>query len=127
MAYFVKNQAGWDDLTKNPNGLIGSYMQRKGQLLEQLAKQQVGVDTSRLKRSIHSEMFVESYGFRVSVGSDNPIARMHHDGTKPHIITSSRGKTLKFNSRGKMIYAAVVHHPGTRPNRYLTDNLPKVI
>lgn len=127
MAYFVKNQAGWDDMTKNPNGMIGSYFRARGRVLENLAKRQVGVKTAKLQRSIHSDIAVTGYGFKVSVGSDNPIALLHHNGTKPHTIFPKTGKTLRFNHHGKIVYAKVVRHPGTKPNRYLTDNLPKVI
>lgn len=127
MAYFVRNQAGWNDMTKNPNGLIGSYFKRKGLQLEQLAKQQVGKKTRALQRSIHHTMYRGAGGFVVKVGSDNKIARLHHDGTKPHTILPKSAKTLRFNSHGKIVYAKVVHHPGTRPNKYLTDNLRKVI
>lgn len=127
MAKFVRNQAGWDDMTKNPNGLIGKYFKRKGELLQQLAKQQVGKKSRALEYSIRNTMFYGATGFIVRVGSSNPIARLHHDGTKPHTILPKSAKTLRFNSHGKIVYAKVVHHPGTRPNRYLTDNLRKVI
>jgi|SRR5215217_513299 len=127
MAYFVRNEAGWNDMTRNPNGLIGSYFKRKGEMLEQLAKQQVGKKTHALQRSINNTMYYGGAGFVVRVGSDNPIALLHHEGTKPHTILPKSAKTLRFNSHGKIVYAKVVHHPGTRPNKYLTDNLRKVI
>lgn len=127
MAYFVRNQAGWNDMTRNPSGLIGSYFKRKGEMLEQLAKQQVGKKTYMLQRSITNSMSHASTGFIVRVGSDNPIAHLHHEGTKAHTIRPKTAKTLRFNSHGKIVYAKVVHHPGTRPNKYLSDNLRKVI
>lgn len=127
MAYFVRNEAGWNDMTKNPNGLIGRYFKRRGELLEQLAKQQVGKKTRALQRSINNSMRHTSTGFIVKVGSDNPIALLHHNGSKPHVIKPKRAKTLRFYSHGKIVYARVVNHPGTRPNKYLTDNLKKVI
>jgi hypothetical protein len=127
MAYFVRNQAGWNDMTKNPNGLIGSYFKRKGYILEQLAKQQVGKKTRALERSIHHSMRYTGAGFIVSVGSDNPIAYIHHKGTLPHTIMPKTAKTLRFHSHGKIVFTKVVHHPGTKPNHYLTDNLIKVI
>lgn len=127
MAYFVRNQTGWNDMTKNPNGLIGSYFKRKGEILEQLAKTQVGKKTLALQRSINNTMYYGGSGFVVRVGSNNSIAHLHHEGTKAHTILPKSAKTLRFNSHGKIVYAKVVHHPGTRPNKYLTDNLRKVI
>jgi hypothetical protein len=52
---------------------------------------------------------------------------MHHQGTRPHIIVPRRAQTLRFYSRGRIVYSKLVHHPGTKPNRYLTDNLRRVI
>ncbi len=127
MAYFVRNESAWQEMTRSPNGMIGSHFHNRGIALEKLAKAQVGVKTATLQRSIRTTMSVQSYGFLVRVGSDNNIALLHHNGTRPHIITSRPGKTLRFNSHGRIVYAKVVHHPGTRPNRYLTDNLRKVI
>lgn len=127
MVYFVRNTAGWNDLTKNPNGIIGKYFRQKGKLLEQLAKKQVGKKTRQLYKSIHSTTIYTGTGFLTRVGSDNKIARLHHDGTRPHKIFPKKSKTLRFHSHGKIVFARVVNHPGTKPNKYLTDNLKKVI
>jgi hypothetical protein len=71
---------------------------------------------------------VQRYGGLTAViGSDNRIALMHHQGTRPHIIMPRRAQTLRFYSRGRIVYSKLVHHPGTKPNRYLTDNLRRVI
>lgn len=62
----------------------------------------------------------------VLVGSASPIALLHHEGTRPHIIRPRNARVLVFWSmRGgaHMVFAKQVNHPGTRPNRYLTDNL----
>lgn len=127
MAYFVRHERAWQDMTQNPNGMIGSYFHDRGRLLENLAKRQVGVRTGDLRRAIHSTISTQSYGFLVRVGAENPIAYLHHEGTKPHYIFPKTAKTLRFNHRGKIVYAKVVRHPGTKPNRYLSDNLSKVI
>lgn len=61
----------------------------------------------------------------VIVGSESPIARLHHDGTRPHVIVPRNAPMLVFYSQkmGKVVYAKRVNHPGTKPNRFLTDNL----
>lgn len=127
MAYFVRNEAGWRDLTQNPNEIIGRYFRQKGILLESLAKQQVGKKSRALQRSIHYTLNHQNGGFLVRVGSDNKIALLHHNGTRAHKIFPKRAKTLRFHSHGKIVFAKVVNHPGTKANRYLTDNLKKVI
>jgi hypothetical protein len=125
--YFVRNEAGWRDLTQNPNEIIGRYFRQRAILLEQLAKKQVGKKSRALERSIHYTVVYAGGGFLATIGSDNKIARLHHDGTKPHKIFPKTAKTLRFHSHGKIVFAKVVNHPGTKANRYLTDNLRKVI
>jgi hypothetical protein len=40
-------------------------------------------------------------------------------GTRPHIIRPRRARALRFRVGGRTVYAAYVHHPGTRPNDFL--------
>jgi RecA-family ATPase len=124
---FELDKPAFDHFTRSPDGEIGQYYKARGTELEMLAKAQVGKGTLRLYRSIRSAIFGRSYGWLVRVGSDNKIAYLHHEGTRPHVIEPRAAKTLRMNSHGKIVYAKVVHHPGTKPNRYLTDNLRKVI
>ena len=124
MAVFIKDPAGWDFLTRDPKGPFGRDMARRGRNVLSGAKKQVGVDTGDLRASLTSSV---KYGspIIVRVGSLNKIALMHHEGTKPHEITPKRAKVLRFNQNGVVRYAVRVWHPGTKPNRYLTDNLEK--
>ena len=61
------------------------------------------------------------YGQVMKVGSDVRHALWHHEGTRPHPIVGRR--VLRFVKNGKVVFAHKVMHPGTRPNRYLSDNL----
>ena len=61
-------------------------------------------------------------GPSVLVGSAHPRSRMHHDGTRPHVIVPRKGRVLRFKtSDGRVVYARKVNHPGTRPNPFLID------
>lgn len=40
------------------------------------------------------------------------------DGTRPHVITPKNAKMLRFVVNGQVVYARMVHHPGTKPNRF---------
>lgn len=124
---FVKDARAWNTLTKQHTGLIGQYVHKITNRLVALAKAQVGVKTAKLQKSIKGNVSTGAGGISSMVGSDNPIALMHHEGTRPHIITPRRAHTLRFASRGRIVYTKIVHHPGTKPNRFLTDNLRKVI
>lgn len=126
MAVFIKDPKGWHYWTEDRNGPFGRHMRDAGDRLVGLARRQVGVDTGRLRSSINSTVN-RSGPIVVRVGSNNPIALMHHEGTKAHEIRPRRAKVLRFMQNGVIRYAMRVWHPGTRPNRYLTDNLPKVV
>lgn len=48
-----------------------------------------------------------------------PYAAFVVYGTAPHEIRPVNGKVLAFEVGGKMIFTALVHHPGTKPNPFL--------
>lgn len=124
---FVLNHAGFDHLTKSPDGHVGKFLRKRAVILQALAQRQVGVKTGALKKSIRYQIVRDSKGLLATVGSGNRIALMHHNGTKPHIILPKRAQTLRFYSHGRIVYSKIVHHPGTKPNKYLTDNLARAI
>jgi hypothetical protein len=117
------NETGLDYLLKNPLGPVGRSLSKRGLRVASAAKRQVGVDTGALRRSISTSHKRDVRGQFVKVGSPLNYALMHHEGTKPHIITPNRSQYLVFTVGKRVIYATSVRHPGTKPNRYLTDNL----
>src|SRR5687768_15335342 len=91
------------------------------------AKVLAPVDTGRLRASIRVERR-SFFGLRQrwTVGSDVDYAPMVNDGTRPHIIRPRRAKALRFKVGGKVVYAKVVHHPGTRARPFLDRALRDV-
>lgn len=124
---FQKHDRAWYEMTRSPTGMVGSYYRREARRIEFMAKRQVGKESHKLEKSINHSLYSFAWGILIRVGSDNSIAYIHHEGTKPHVIIPKTAKTLRFSSRGKIVYAKVVKHPGTKPNRYLSDNMRKVI
>jgi hypothetical protein len=107
---------------------VGRHLHKKGKLVERAAKAQVGVDTRRLRKSIHMRHHIGATGQYVKITASTPYALMHHEGTRPHIITPKNGPVLRFTGKtGASVHARVVRHKGTEPNRYLTDNLRLVL
>jgi hypothetical protein len=106
---------------KTRNGMVGQYLHKKALLIQKDAQKMVGVKTGKLRASIHIRHISRASGHSVSIGSDLSYAFMHHEGTKPHVITPAPGKTtLRFSSKARIIHTKVVMHPGTKPNRYLS-------
>jgi hypothetical protein len=111
---------------------VGRHLHRKGKLIERAAKAQVGVETRALRKSIHMRHHIGATGQYIKItagGVSAPYALMHHEGTRPHIIKPKPGTpVLRFTGRtGVSVHARIVKHPGTKPNRYLTDNLRLVL
>ena len=112
-----------DKFLNSPNGEVGRYLKRRGKLIQSAAKRQVGKRTGALRASIHMRHSRDARGQYVWVGSTLPYALMHHEGTRPHMIFPKGPHRLVFMSRGRMVFAHAVAHPGTLPNKYLSDNL----
>jgi hypothetical protein len=107
----------------NPRGTVGRFMRRRGTWMMTAAKAQVGKKTGALERSIKIIHSRGSLGQFMSIGSPLNYALVHHQGSRPHIITPNEANILRFTSGGRVVYTHKVNHPGTRPNRYLSDQL----
>ena len=110
-------------------GMVGREMKRLGAEIITLARVQVGKRTGKLAASIHMAHYSSGRKQYIRVGSGVKYALMHHEGTRPHFIVPHPPRThLRFRARtGAVVYPTAVLHPGTRPNRYLSDQLRKVI
>lgn len=123
MAIVVIRKAELDFLVNNPAGAVGRHLARKGNELTMAAKAQVGVRSGALRASIHMRHMRDSRGQFVRVGSQLHYALLHHEGSKPHTIAAKSGQMLRFTKGSKIIFAHSVMHPGTKANKYLSDNL----
>jgi hypothetical protein len=123
---FVVNEKGWQSAFHDTDGLLGHWMEERAIYLMLLAQSQVGVKTGALRTSMRWSLSHDPMGLVATVGSELDYALLHHEGTRPHAIFPRTKSTLRFVKDGKIVYAKMVNHPGTQPNRYLTDNLPKI-
>lgn len=122
MAIIINLYDGVIDYELNqPGGMVGRYMDRTGKRMVAGAKAQVGVRTGALRASIHKRHERWARGQLFEVSATTSYALMHHEGTSPHLIVGHSGRNLRFMSRGRVVYTKVVNHPGTRSNKYLTD------
>lgn len=85
------------------------------------------VDTGRLRASIRAEPpRIFSLRGSVTVGSDLEYAGYVNDGTRPHVIRPRRARALRFRVGGRVVYARLVNHPGTRAKPFLDRALREV-
>lgn len=123
----VFREMQFDHYLNSPAGEVGRYLAKKGQMILIRSKMQVGRRTLALRASIHMRHSRDPRGQYIQIGSSLPYARMHHEGTRPHMIYPVRRKMLRFVSKGQVVYAYEVRHPGTKANKYLTDPMRSVI
>lgn len=66
-------------------------------------------------------------GLAAYVISEHPATQYVIYGTRPHVIRPRRAHALRFEVGGRAVYAAYVHHPGTRPNDFLARALREAL
>lgn len=122
-------------------GDVVRFALQVGERVKDEAKQRVGVyqpppaGPSRSRRpgtlrdSIVKRFHTDGDHVVVQVGSEDPIALIHHEGTEPHTITARNAPMLVFWSAnaGRVVFARSVSHPGTQPNRFLTEAADAVL
>ena len=124
----IWDYAELDYLLNQRIGPVGQDLQARADRVKWAAKAQAGIRTGALKLSIHTNYERTAMGPKILVGSPLPYALAHHEGTRAHIIFPKSERVLRFRGKGGVIvHADSVLHPGTKPNRYLTDNLPLAI
>lgn len=122
-AYFVESKSGMDYTLKAGEGITGRYLKKQAMKVRVAAQAQAGMHSGALKMSINVSQERTATGQVVRIGSSLPYALLHHEGTRPHMITGRNGGMLRFTASGRVVYSRAVLHPGTRPNKYLSDNL----
>lgn len=117
----VLNHPKLEGYLKGPSGDVWKWLDKRGDRVVRAAKRQVGVQTGLLRRSIHMRHTVAMFGQELWIGSNVRYGYMHHQGTRPHIIAPKNGGALVLRS-GSVVRGAV-RHPGTKANKFLSDNL----
>lgn len=91
------------------------------------AKVLAPVDTGRMRASIEGQLNrTWTLRPRFTVGSNVEYAPYVHDGTRPHVIRPRNAQALRFQVGGRVVYARVVNHPGTRARPFLDRALAEV-
>ena len=119
---FRFDKAALTTMTKSPDGLLGRWMQTRGRIVQLAAIRDCPKRTGALSESIRMRWAPTLTGQMVTVSAHKPYAVFVHEGTKAHVITGN--PTLAFMWHGEMAFFASVNHPGTRPNKFLSKQLP---
>jgi hypothetical protein len=129
----VLNPAALTELLHSPAGPVVRMLYERGERVKIAARAQIrvghvhgGSGRPNLRDTIVKRPLPPDHiGPGMRVGSESPIALLHHEGTRPHTIVPRVKQMLRFTPQGGsgFVFARRVEHPGTQPNRYLTDNL----
>lgn len=139
----VLNPVAVAELLRGDQGPVVRRLLEDGEIVKQGGRRRVGVSKpdpvprrgrrrqpGTLRDSIVKRLVHRGTEVVCQVGSEDPIALLHHEGTQPHAIPlvgeMPDGKWLVFaweRAGGAIVHAKKVDHPGTRPNRFLTDSL----
>lgn len=97
-----------------------SELRRVGPMALNRSKILCPVDTGRLRASLHGNLS-RTWTLRpqYTISTDVEYAPFVHDGTAPHTIRPRNAQVLRFMINGRVQYARVVHHPGTRVRPFI--------
>lgn len=114
---------------KNPEGPAGQHLHKMAERVVAAAKVQVPKRTGQMAAQIRIEGRSQTaFGQTLRIVSNNKNSAYVHEGTAPHLIKSRSPKGfIKFNSKGVTVFTRLVRHPGSKPNRFITDNVKLIM
>lgn len=93
---------------------------------KQLAGILVNVRTGRYRAGFRKRSKFSARGPAYEVFNPVEYAPYIEEGTRPHVIRPRRAQTLRFVVGGRVVYAKVVHHPGTKARHVLARAVREV-
>lgn len=112
-----------------PGGGVDEDMRRRVRRVEAAAKIYCPVRSGKLRSTIgmsrnRDALGRYALGFQISAGGPSaPYVLPVHEGARPHLIVPNSKSALAFVVDGHPVVTRMVHHPGNRPNRFLTKAL----
>lgn len=125
---------------RGPAGPVTRHLIERATVVQMAAKTQAPRRTGCLQDSIVKRVEETPLGMIVRIVADTTpcsptrtsYAYYVHEGTPPHDIRARNASVLAFfwangpDGPGTYFFREV-HHPGTKANRFLTDNLPLAV
>lgn len=99
-----------------PGGIVDRDLRRRADRVAARARQTA---PGGMRDRISVDLAGSGRQRRAVVVVDHPAAVFVIHGTRPHVILPRRARALRFTASGRVVFAARVNHPGTRPNPFL--------
>lgn len=109
---------------RRPGGVGERLLLRRA---ERVARRAREIAPGTMKDHITTHVEGSGRGLAAYVVSEHPATQYVIYGTQPHIIRPRRARALRFEVGGRVVYAAYVRHPGTRPNDFLLQALHEAV
>lgn len=105
-----------DKLTDNSQRIISGFLEMVLEELAGNAIREAPVDEGKLASNIGVIKFSDFvWGLLIDVAYWRPV----QFGSKPHIIRPVNAKVLRFQTKGSVVFAKFVNHPGNDPNPFI--------
>lgn len=75
--------------------------------------------TGNLQKKTSHKVLVRRGGKILRIQNTAKYAAAIDLGAKPHVIRPRKARALRFITRGKLVFARKVNHPGNKPYRFL--------
>jgi len=102
--------------------VIERFIAQLAERTEEVMHEKAPERTGRLKKSIRKN--VKPY--KAVIGPAVPYAVYVEYGTRPHEILPVHARALRFEVAGRVVFAARVHHPGTRPQPFVRETAEQI-
>lgn len=126
------NQAALEAFLRSPQGPVFKEVASYTRRVHNRARQEVGVDSGRLRSSLSHTMNVDGNRVVGRVGSVVAYARFHHDGTgiygptgRP--IRPKNSSHLVFHPKGSKVLVFATQVKGSKPNPFLVRALVETV
>ncbi len=118
------NRSAVERILRLPGGLVEQNMRRRMRRVEARTRQ---LAPGTMSSQITSRITREDGEITAFVISNHPATIYVISGTRPHIIRPVRAQALRFTVGGRVVFAKIVHHPGTRANNFLLQALREAL
>ena len=102
--------------------VIERFIERLADRTEEVMYEKAPERTGRLKKSIRKIVKPN----KAVIGPTVPYAIYVEYGTRPHKIRPVRARALRFEVEGRVVFAARVLHPGTRPQPFVRETAEQI-
>lgn len=110
------DQGAFARLLRLRSGRAGRKLAERTERVARIAEREA---PGRMGRTIRWRVEETSGGLQGVITCDHPAVHYVLNGTRPHIIRPRRAKALRFEVGGRVVYAKVVRHPGSKANDFL--------